>query len=131
MFNINFIHCRFRKIDSTLSGWKSKVEDSDKYQKTVSSFNEGGKKASASISHTATNIRLVYTCVHVYMYVLTVLYNIDKYTIFTYTQSHMHISVQVYMYMYIDYIHKCTCMYAYTYNTTFTYTHAYICTRKY
>lgn len=47
----------FRKIDSTLSGWKSKVEDSDKYQKTVSSFNEGGKKASASISHTATNIR--------------------------------------------------------------------------
>ena len=57
------IHRRFRKIDSTLSGWKTKVEDSEKYKKTVSSFNEGGKKASASISHTATNIRLVYTCI--------------------------------------------------------------------
>lgn len=59
-FLIFIFHCfynRFRKIDSTLTDWKTKLEDNEKYQKTKTSLNEGGKKASATLSSTATTIK--------------------------------------------------------------------------
>ena len=54
---------RFRKIDSTIVGWKTKIEDSENYQKTKHSLNEGGKKASNAITSAATSIRYICLCV--------------------------------------------------------------------
>jgi uncharacterized protein YukE len=47
----------FRKIDSTIVGWRTKLEESDRYQKTKDSLNQGGKKASTAISSAATSIK--------------------------------------------------------------------------
>lgn len=47
----------FQKIDDRLTGWKNKLEESERYQRAVTSLNEGGKKASSAISAAGTKIK--------------------------------------------------------------------------
>ncbi len=54
---VSFFVFSFRKIDGTLSEWRNKLEESEKYQKTKTSLNEGGKRASSTISSKATSIK--------------------------------------------------------------------------
>lgn len=48
---------RYRKMDEKLTGWKSRVEESSAYQKTVTTLSEGSKKASGAISSAGTKIK--------------------------------------------------------------------------
>ncbi|KAL5493498.1 hypothetical protein EMCRGX_G014689 [Ephydatia muelleri] len=47
----------YKKIDETLTTWKTKVQDSEAYQKTKATFSEGGKKASDALSSAGTKIK--------------------------------------------------------------------------
>jgi hypothetical protein len=47
----------YRKVDEKLTGWKSRVEESPAYQKTVTTLSDGSKKASGAISNAGTRIK--------------------------------------------------------------------------
>lgn len=47
----------YRKVDEKLTGWKSRVEESQTYQKAVTTLSDGSKKASGAISNAGTRIK--------------------------------------------------------------------------
>ena len=47
----------YKKIDETLTTWKTKVQDSGAYQKTKATLTEGGKKATDALSSAGTKIK--------------------------------------------------------------------------
>ena len=48
---------RYRKVDEKLTGWKSRVEESAAYQKTVTTLSDGSKKATGALSSAGTKIK--------------------------------------------------------------------------
>lgn len=47
----------YRKVDEKLTGWKSRVEESAAYQKTVTTLSDGSKKATGALSSAGTKIK--------------------------------------------------------------------------
>jgi glutamine synthetase adenylyltransferase len=48
---------RYKKADSTVTGWKQKIEGSEKYQKTKDTLSDWGGKASDAVKKTGTAIK--------------------------------------------------------------------------
>jgi hypothetical protein len=55
--SLSLVAGRYRKVDEKLTGWKSRVEESPAYQKTVTTLSDGSKKASGAISNAGTRIK--------------------------------------------------------------------------